>query len=69
MSEIKINIVEVASELAVNATKDEAFTEHGIQESDLTIDDGEQLVYTDFAQDIHNRWYDYFYAEIEKLKK
>ncbi len=69
--EIKINIVELASELADNATKDEMINREFIisDEERFTVDlDSGDLMYTEDAQDIYDRWYDYFYNKIEELE-
>ena len=69
--EIKINLVEVASELADNATKDEMINREFIisDEERFTVDlDSGDLMYTEDAQDIYDRWYDYFYSKIEELE-
>ena len=68
---IQINEVELASNLASKAT----IREFGIidgrlaTEDDITILDGgsDCYIYTDEAQDIFNRWYDYYYAEIMEI--
>lgn len=62
--------IELASNLAHNAAKDEMFKDDLINdEDDMTVDDefGKGLIYTDEAQEIYNRWYDYFEAEIDKV--
>ena len=69
--EIKINIVELASELAEDMTSDEMFREEIIitEEEQFVIDENSgDTMYTETAQDIYNRWYDYFYSKIEELK-
>jgi len=67
-NEVKVNILEVASNLAHDMTKDEMFREELItHEDDMTIGK-DVLTYTEEAQDIFNRWYDYFYDEINKIK-
>jgi len=71
---MNINEVELASNLAHNATKDEIFSPL----SDLEItneddmweeDENENTIYKDKVQDVFNRWYDYFYDEITKCKE
>lgn len=60
-----INVVEVASNLAHNAMLDEMGVSIDEWEDDDRVtqqngDDGDSFIYTDEAQDIFDRWYDYF---------
>ena len=63
MTEIKINIVELASELAARQLQDHW------QDSILIFDENdEEIKYTEEAQDIFNGLYDYYYSLIESTK-
>lgn len=63
MTEIKINIVELASELAAKELQD------NWQDSILIFDENdEEIKYTDEAQDIFNDLYDKYYSLIESTK-
>ena len=69
---VEINLVEVASELAHNATADElvfenVYSEINSEEDLYEEDDNGDTVYTEVAQDVFNNWYDYFYTVIENL--
>lgn len=55
--DIKINILEVASELADRDLQ----IEFDFDESLIYHDDGEVCIYTDEAQDMFNDLYDYYY--------
>lgn len=64
--EIKINLLEVASELAHHATMDELRDLYNEDEMVIEVDGTE--VYLDDVQDVFNRWYDFYYNIIESLK-
>ena len=70
MSEIKINLCEVASELAHETAKSKMISDGSINDdADMWQDDGNGVdIYTDEAQDIFNVWYDYFYNFIDGYK-
>lgn len=62
---VKINIIELASELA-----DLELAKH-FEYSSICVwqeDESECLVYTDEAQDVFNDLYDKFYSLIDRLK-
>ena len=64
---IKINLVEVASELAHNRmvfSIDMDCNEDSLYQQ---LDNGD-FVYTEEAQDIFNDWYDYYYNRLLELK-
>ncbi len=65
----KINEIELASNLAHNATW-EVFSNVLSCEDDLFESDGgdddDCVVYKENIQDIFNKWYDFFISEIEK---
>lgn len=69
MSEIiQINKLELASELANDATRDEMFLKGLItNENEMYVGDGGVQVYTDEAQDIFNDYYDYYLTKIEQV--
>ena len=71
MTDITINIVEASSNLAHNAAKDEMIANGLIDEEEemwVLDDDDKMSLYTDAAQEVHTKWYDYFYDEISKCK-
>ena len=70
---IMINKLELASELAHNAAKDElGIDEEQMWEVDVMggDDDGvkHSLHYTEQAQEVFNRWNDYFLEQIDNAK-
>ena len=69
MSEIiKINKLELASELAEDATKNEMFSKGLIvDETEMYVEDESGTTYTEEAQDIFNDYYDYFLTKIEEV--
>jgi hypothetical protein len=69
MSEIvKINKLELASELANDATKKEMFSKGLISdENEMYVEDEGGTIYTDKAQDIFNDYYDYYLTKIEEI--
>ena len=68
-SNVVINIVELTSELAHDASRNEMIENGQIsneEEMHKTIKNEEDiLVYTDDAQNVFNYWYDYFWNKIE----
>ena len=66
---VTINKLELAAELAADATKDEMFSTGLIADEDemFIFDDGESKYFTDEAQEIFNTHYDYFLGKIEKI--
>lgn len=62
---VKINIIELASELASIELEDNWGDSIRIYEDD---EDGECTKYTDEAQDIFNDLYDKYYSMIDQLK-
>jgi hypothetical protein len=69
MSEIvEINKLELASELANDATKNAMFSEGLIRyENEMYVEDEGGTIYTDEAQDIFNDYYDYYLTKIEEI--
>ncbi len=73
--EIRINIVEVASELAHDTMVRDSFIEGVINdETEVYVsfnkaDDDGEIIYTDFCQNIFDKWYDYYYDKLLKLKR
>ena len=70
--EIRINIVEVASGLAHDAMVKDAFNEEiiiGSQDEVYVSIDEDELVYTDVCQEIFDKYYDYYYDRLLKLKR
>ena len=73
--EIRINIVEVASELAHDTMVRDSFIEGIINdETEVYVsfneaDDDGEIIYTDFCQNIFDKWYDYYYDKLLKLKR
>ena len=69
MDNIKINLVEVASELAHNKLKDVLFLSDEDEANDILYTyDGDTLIYKEEYQDMFNEYYDYFYTVIDNLK-
>jgi phosphoserine phosphatase len=69
--EVKINKIELASELAHDMAKDEMFRNELITDEDDMFINGETediIIYTEEAQDIFNRWFDYFISEISSIE-
>jgi hypothetical protein len=71
-SMVSVNIVELASELAHEQTKIEMFNNHSLTDEEnarlyVSATDG-ITTYTDEAQDIFNRLYDYYYNVILKCQ-
>ena len=67
-----VNAIELATNLAYNTAKDEMFREELItNEEEMVVEDQDNdcLIYTEQAQEVFNRWYDYYYDEIEKVKQ
>ena len=70
--EIRINIVEVASELAHEAMIDETFRNGFISDENeayISSNDDDEIMYTDFCQKIFDEYYDYYYDILLKLKR
>ncbi len=65
---ITINKLELATELATNATKTEMFSKDLIMdENEMYIGDAGVQYFTDTAQDIFNEYYSYYLTIIEKF--
>jgi len=60
---MQINEVELACELAEDATLKDFDNE---VDAVYQTDEGDVLIYTDEAQDVFNRHYDYFFTKIEE---
>jgi hypothetical protein len=71
-SMVRVNIVELASELADNQTKIEMFDNDSLEEEEEALmyefDMDGNSTYTEEAQDIFNGIYDYYYSVISKWK-
>jgi hypothetical protein len=65
--DIKINLVEIASELANDRTFEELSSEY-MGEVDRYKIDSDVVEYTDYAQRVFNNWYDYYYNFINIYK-
>jgi hypothetical protein len=66
---VEVNIVELASELANEATKREMFSKGLIvDENEMYVESQDCLSYTEEAQDIFNDYYDTYYTIIESVK-
>ena len=66
--DIKINLVEIASELANDRMIEELSREY-LSESDIYKQDSDVVEYTDYAQKVFNNWYDYYYNLLWNLKQ
>ncbi len=66
--DIKVNIVELASELANDRTYEELTSEY-MGEVDIYKTDGDVVEYTEYAQKVFNNWYDYYYNFINIHKE
>jgi hypothetical protein len=65
---IKINKLELASELANEATRVEMFSKGLItHEDEMYIEDESGTTYTEEAQDIFNDYYDCYLTKIEEI--
>ena len=72
-----INNVELASNLAHNAARDEMMSEtskgdfkiNSEEEMCIYDEDNDCLIYTEQVQEVFNRWYDFYYDEIEKVRQ
>jgi len=65
--EIKINIVELASELANDAVYEYIMSEY-LSQSSIYKEESEVVEYTEYGQKIFDQWYDYYYNIINKYK-
>ena len=65
-NEVLINNIELASELAHNSTRDEMTAEQYITQEGEMQDNENPENYTDHAQEIFNRWYDYYRNMIDE---
>jgi hypothetical protein len=65
--DIKINLVEIASELANDRTFEELSSEY-MGEVDIYKPDSDVVEYTEYAQKVFDNWYDYYYDFINKYK-
>lgn len=64
-TEIKINIIELASELAERRVEEEFKKDPLRFDNRIYIEEENEVRYTEAAQDVFNTWYDYYYTEIE----
>ena len=65
--EIKIHLVELATELANERTFEQLTSEY-MGEGDVIVEDDGNIKYTKYAQEIFDNWYDYYYDFINKYK-
>ncbi len=65
--DIKINLIEVASELANDRTFEELTSEY-MGETEIYKADSDVVEYTPYAQKVFDNWYDYYYNFINKYK-
>ena len=65
--DIKVNLVELASELANDRTFQDLTSEY-MGEAEIYKTDGNIVQYTEYAQNVFNDWYDYYYDFISKYK-
>lgn len=65
--EIKIHLVEIASELANDRVYEQLTSEY-LSESDIYKQDSDVVEYTDYAQRVFDNWYDYYYDFISRYK-
>ncbi len=65
--DIKIDLVELASELAVDRVHEELTAEY-LSDSDIYITDSDVVEYTEYGQKVFDGWYDYYYNFINKYK-
>ena len=68
---MNINEVELSLNLALNATRDELLFDGHIEDESEMYENNEDgdIHYRNFVQDIFDKYYDYFYDEINKCKK
>ena len=70
--EIRINIVEVASELAHDAMVKEAINANIVLDEDEVYEKDEnddETIYIEVCQRVFDRYYDYYYDRLLKLKR
>lgn len=70
--EIRINIVEVASELAHDAMVKEAINANiALNEDDVyeKSKDDDEIIYIEVCQRVFDKYYDYYYDRLLKLKR
>jgi hypothetical protein len=65
--DIKVNLVELASELANDRTF-EVLTSEYMGETEIYKADSDVVEYTPYAQKVFDVWYDYYYNFINKYK-
>jgi len=67
---MNINEIELARNLATDSTHDELLINPNIEDSLYEFDenDKETTIWKPFAQEVFNRWYDYYLSEINKCK-
>jgi len=58
--DIKVNIVEISSELAHDKMYEELTSEY-LSESDIYKQNSDVVEYTEYAQKVFDSWYDYYY--------
>lgn len=65
--DIKVNLVELASELANDRTLEELISEY-MGETEIYKANSDVIEYTPYAQKVFDNWYDYYYNFINKYK-
>lgn len=65
--DIKVNLVELASELANDRTFEELTSEY-MGETEIYKADSDVVEYTEYAQKVFDSWFDYYYDFINKYK-
>ena len=65
--EVKINIVELASELADDRTYEQLHGEY-LGENDIYKQNSDVVEYTEYAQKVFDSNYDYYYNLVNKYK-
>lgn len=69
-SNVVVNKLELASELAHDSAKDELIVNMLIDnEDDMWVEDEDAMIYTELAQGVFNRWYDYYLTKIEEIAR
>ena len=65
--DIKVNLVELASELANDRVYEQLHGEY-LGESDIYKTNNDVVEYTEYAQKVFDSYYDYYYNYINKYK-
>jgi hypothetical protein len=67
MTDVKVNIVELASELANDRTYEQLHSEY-LGEDDIYKQNSDVVEYTEYAQRVFDSYYDYYYNFVNKYK-